>query len=193
MSLNLRSIAVAGIGFGALAVASQGLITPAQEQWDTAQGAVKHAAVFKPSQDAEARFIEQVVSCSYTVPQPYAEAYPNILGETGYASHHNAFAIKANGFATIKGSSGFSRFSSVLPLADCSSPTVGVSGRSVVAQVYPVGEAMGYASYVQFGEAKSGESYPWGVQNPTDEELILLVRAVRRARPSRNVVDTLTS
>jgi hypothetical protein len=62
--INYKAVAVAGIGFGVIAIATAGLLTPdTAKAWDTSQGKAGHSSIaFKPwKEPVKAPATEQVV------------------------------------------------------------------------------------------------------------------------------------
>ena len=152
-----------------------------QNIWDTDQGVARNAFVkFTPMQDAEVRLQEQRGSFGWAAFAPYARAAATPEFSTA-VSGHARFWWESGATASI-----------VIPPATASSGSVTPKARGIAALIGGTvagvaGTVVPEASSVAQGlgdtaTTDTGVFYPWGVRNPSDEELMMLVVQARRAR-----------
>lgn len=189
MSLNARAIAVSGIGFGALLTAVVGLHDAQTDAvWDTSQGVARNAFIkFTPIQDIEATYTGVVAKTSVGHVYPYSDALAIVSVDECYTGYARIFNIKANGYAPIVLNTNWTRAGEVTPIADCNTEVVGHVLNTSASIVSPGGDA---AAIYEPQERTTDTSmvYPTGIQNPTDEELIVMIQAIRRSRHEQTII-----
>lgn len=144
-------------------------------------GPAKAQLKFIPIQDAEPYLDGVSAQALSGGAAPYASAVVDVVGVSGSTYSSGGKYATAGAIAPVVGVSGWSLGGSCDPGADS---YVSVGGCTAVVRtmaVDPVGMAVVWP-YVD-GDTMSGGAgpvYPWGVQNPTDEELaIMVIQAIR--------------
>jgi hypothetical protein len=153
----------------------------ARNIWDTEQGVAKGYAKFTPMQDAEPFIQEQKVESATATVQPITEAAVVVFGEKCNVSFNTVFEFKANGFAPVEIKSHMMVYERILPIATGVTPVFMFKTFSQTAFVTPISEAKPIITQETVA-SESGVSFPWGVRNPSDEEIITLILESRKRR-----------
>ena len=150
--------------------------------WDTDQGVAKGYAKFTPTQQGEARFVEVGIAASHQSVSPTAdsEVIPDTL--TASFGFFNQFNLTANGYAPIHSRAGFVGYFKVEPTADSIIKTHTTPVAHRFAKVTPTATASPVFGATPAMTAESGYTFPWGVRNPSDEEIITIILEARKRR-----------
>ena len=159
---------------------ADGTVTAAN-LWNTSQGVAKGYAKFTPMQDGEPFLTEQVVTSSFITVKPYTDGAAPYLTEKCNISIGSVFEFRANGYAPIKTKPNMLYTAQVQPEATAATSVYMFRAESGFALVTPKSEAMPYVES-QAMTSQSGYTFPWGVRNPTDEEIITLIMHARKQR-----------
>lgn len=188
MSLSARAIALQGIGFGVALIALQGLAPVQDTAWDTSQGVAANLArnlSQQRSESAEARPARAVAHSGVNTPAIIGNSYAKPAPVRSYAGARvpiTTSEITANAFtkpaSTAISSSGFVAVWASANSYVRLSPTGGASGGGM-ARTRADGAAT-HAAAVAKTPAKA-RVYAQGVENPSDEEIVLLATMLTRS------------
>lgn len=157
--------------------------------WDTKQGVAKGYAKFTPMLDAEPFVEEQSSEFSFTTVKPITEAIAPFVSEKGNASVATVFSIKANGYAPVNANPAATFYQPIQPMASGHSAVFMFRVDNRFSLVTPKSSAQPIV-IESSAVSEVGYTFPWGVKNPTDEELLVVIMQARRQRhlttPNRN-------
>lgn len=149
--------------------------------WDTSQGIAKGYAKFTPMQDGEPVVTETRLASNFIIVNPIADSQIAVNGLQVNISAAPILNLYANGYAPIKTSAGVIGYFQISPIADCHARLSGHAARARTINIEPYANAIPMTA----GESltsSTGIAFPWGVRNPSDEELITLILESRKRR-----------
>lgn len=146
--------------------------------WDTTQGVAPGYLKFRPMQDAETRMPQATVSTTTWKPQPWARAYANFGTHVGHASSSRFHSHECGAFAAMRSGSVQTASSLPSPHARAYASIAPATTTAKVAFIAPTASAVSKGD-TRMSLSDTGVFRPWGVRNPTDEELMVLVIAAR--------------
>lgn len=149
--------------------------------WDTSQGVAKGYAKFQPTQDGKPFVVESIVSCESAVVAPSADSDHVVIGEHVNVSTQKVFNSVGNGYATFKTKSSVIGFFNPRPSASSNVVTImhGFTAYIYKPQLNADAAPMTAGADIQ---SDLGNAYPWGIKNPSDEELITIILKSRKSR-----------
>lgn len=159
---------------------ANGTVTAAN-LWNTSQGVAKGYAKFTPMQDGEPFLTEQVLTSSFTTVKPFTDGTAPYSSEKCNISVGSVFEFKANGYAPIKTKPNMLYTSRIEPEATAATSVFMFRAETGFSLVTPKSEAMPYIQS-QAMSSELGYTFPWGVRNPSDEEIITLIMHARKQR-----------
>lgn len=149
--------------------------------WDTNQGVAKGYAKFTPTLDAEPFAEEHICHSGFTVVKPITEARAPVIYAKVNSSIQYVFSARANGYASVEVKPSTVTYYCPNPEATSRTSTYMFRIDNRHAAVVPKSEAKPVINLNAVMTA-NGFTVPWGVKNPSDEELILVIMQARRQR-----------
>lgn len=153
--------------------------TPYVQQAVQAGGAHRSQVKFTPLQNAEC--IVETAAAEFTcgAVAPHASARASFVTVGVSTTSGELKHVRANATAAVTGVGLLASAGLVVPDASACADFGGSAAHWAAGRVAPNGSAVAEMVGVDMGCA-AGEVDPWGVRNPTDEELVMLVLAATR-------------
>lgn len=150
--------------------------------WDTKQGVAKGYMKFTPMQDGEPFLEEQHLESTYGIVKPEATASALLEESKVNVSFQLPFGFAGNGYAPIHSRVGFVGYFTVAPKADSVGKLYTAKVENKLTYVRPIATASPMINSTPAMTAASGYTFPWGVRNPSDEEIITVILEARKRR-----------